>query len=243
MEKYRNLHLWMIIPMIIMQAGIFMDYWGDFTANAWSVHVHYWTGSVWYVYLIVQPYFATHGNLSAHRTNGMIGLFLAGGVCMTALAMMHRDIVSAELSAEMPEQFGPFQPWFFYGVIVLEIVMMLAFAYAVLMSIFRRKELDNHAWWMISTVFIIMMPAVGRGVGNVFIAAYADSWPDVPMMPQIYVSEVIIFMLIFWAAWKFRMLKHQATWLAIGVNVFNLFVEPIGRSPAIQEFLKSWIKG
>jgi|GEM_PF-6998511 len=45
-SRYKSLHLWMLLPMLFMQAGIFRDYWGDFTENAWSVHVHYWTGMV-----------------------------------------------------------------------------------------------------------------------------------------------------------------------------------------------------
>lgn len=49
MEKYKSLYKWMIIPMFLMQFGIFKDYWGDFTDNAWSVHVHYWTGTIWYL--------------------------------------------------------------------------------------------------------------------------------------------------------------------------------------------------
>lgn len=74
----------MVIPMLVMQLGIFRDYWGDFSDNAWSVHIHYWTGTVWYIYLIIQPYFATHGQIARHRTNGIIGIFLAGGVCLTS---------------------------------------------------------------------------------------------------------------------------------------------------------------
>ena len=61
MERYKNLWIWMIVPMIIMQLGIYMDYWGDFSDNPWSVHIHYWTGTLWYAYLIMQPYFVTHG--------------------------------------------------------------------------------------------------------------------------------------------------------------------------------------
>lgn len=132
MSKYANLHKWMIIPMIIMQLGIFGDYWGDFTENAWSVHVHYWTGTVWYIYLIIQPYFATHKQMSKHRTNGIIGMFIAGGVCLTALSMMHRDIVTTQNSLAAPDQFGPFQPWFFFGVAAVEIVMMIAFGFAII---------------------------------------------------------------------------------------------------------------
>jgi hypothetical protein len=46
MNKYKTLHIWMIIPMVVMQLGIYKDYWGDFSENAWSVHIHYWTGTV-----------------------------------------------------------------------------------------------------------------------------------------------------------------------------------------------------
>lgn len=80
LSKYKTLYLWMMVPMVLMQLGIFRDYWGDFTENAWSVHIHYWSGTVWYFFLILQPYDATHGRLHRRRTNGMIGFFLAGGV-------------------------------------------------------------------------------------------------------------------------------------------------------------------
>ncbi len=118
-----------------MQLGIFRDYWGDFTDNAWSVHVHYITGTIWYLYLIIQPWFATHGQIQRHKTNGIIGMFIAGGVCLTALSMMNRDIVTTEKALALPEEFGPFQAWFFFGVDVVEIVMMTAFGYAVIKSI------------------------------------------------------------------------------------------------------------
>src|SRR6185436_11077532 len=179
MSKYKNLHLWMIIPMVIMQAGIFHDYWGDFSENAWSVHVHYITGTVWYTYLIIQPYFATHGQLTRHRTVGIVGMFVAGGVCLTALSMMNRDIVTTQRAAEMPDRFGPFQPWFFFGVTVVEIVMMTAFGFAVIKSIIHRKQLENHAWWLVSTVFIIMMPALGRGIQNLYIGMHIKEWPNI----------------------------------------------------------------
>ena len=168
-DKYKTLHLWMIIPMVIMQIGIYKDYWGDFSENAWSVHMHYWNGTIWYAFLIIQPYWATHGQLTRHRTNGIIGMFVAGGVCLTALSMLNRDIVTSQRSMAEPEQFGPFQPWFFFGVAAVEIVMMTAFGFAVIKSIIHRKQVEDHSWWLISTVFIIMMPALGRGVQNFYV--------------------------------------------------------------------------
>ena len=233
----------MIIPMVIMQAGIFHDYWGDFSENAWSVHVHYITGTVWYLYLIIQPYFATHGQLTRHRTNGIIGMFLAGAVCLTALSMLHRDIVNAENSLVRRDNFGPFEPWFFFGVAAVEIVMMTAFGFAVIKSIIHRKQLEDHSWWLISTVFIIMMPALGRGVQFVYIGMNSQHWPNVDIMSPLYIAEGMILAMLLFGTWKYDKLKHPATWLAVAVNVFNLFLEPIGRSESVQLFLKGLIKG
>lgn len=243
MNKYKSLHLWMIIPMIFMQFGIFKDYWGDFTDNAWAVHIHYWTGTVWYIYLIIQPYYATHGQMARHRTNGIIGMFLAGGVCLTAFGMMHRDIANTEKAAAMADQFGPFQPWFFFGVTAVEIVMMAAFGYAVIKSIIHRKQIENHAWWLISTVFIIMMPALGRGIQNVYVGMNIKDWPNINIMTPIYITQFLIIAMILLGAWKYKKLKHPATYLALAVNIFIFLLEPIGRSAGLQQFFKTMIKG
>ncbi len=243
MSTYKTLYLWMLLPMAVMQLGIFKDYWGDFSDNAWSVHIHYWTGTVWYIYLIIQPYFATHGQMARHRTNGIIGMFIAGGVCLTALSMMNRDMVTAQKALEAPEQFGPFQPWFFLGVAAVEIVMMTAFGFAVIKSIIHRKEIENHAWWLISTVFIIMMPALGRGMQNVYVDMHAKDWPNINIMMPIYPTQVLIMGMLLLGAWKYGKLKHPATYLALGVNLFIFCLEPIGRSESVQLFLKALIKG
>ena len=243
MNKYKTLHKWMLIPMIFMQFGIFADYWGDFTDNAWAVHIHYWTGTVWYIYLIIQPYFATHGQMAKHRTNGIIGMFLAGGVCLTALAMMHRDIVTTQRALAMPEQFGPFQPWFFFGVTVVEIVMMTAFGYAIIQSIIHRKEVENHAWWLTSTVFLIMMPALGRGLQNVYVGLNSKAMPNVNIVLPIYFAQILIIGMLLLGAWKYQKLKHPATYLAVCVNLFIFLLEPIGKSENVQLFLKTIIKG
>lgn len=243
MANYKSLYKWMLIPMILMQFGIFRDYWGDFTDNAWSVHIHYWTGTIWYLYLIIQPYFATHGKLELHRTNGIIGMFLAGGVCLTALSMMHRDLVTTQRALEFSDRFGPFEPWFFFGVASVEIPMIIAFGFAVIKSIIHRKQLEDHAWWLISTVFIIMMPALGRGIQNVYVGLNFADWPNIDIMAPLYLTQALIIGLVILAAWKYKKLKHPATYLAIGINVLTCFLEPLGRSEAIQTFLETMIKG
>ena len=229
--------------MIVMQLGIFRDYWDDFSDNAWSVHIHYWTGAIWYIYLIIQPYFATHGQIARHRTNGIIGMFLAGGVCLTALSMLNRDIVTTQIILAAPDKFWPFQPWFFFGVAAVEIVMMTAFGYAVIKSITHRKQIENHAWWLVSTVFIIMMPALGRGIQNVYVDIHRGDWPNINIILPVYYTQVVIIGMLLLSAWKYGKLKHPATYLALGVNLFVFLLEPIGKSETVQLFLRAVVKG
>jgi len=156
--------------------------------------------------------------------------------------MLHRDIVNAENSLVRRDDFGPFEPWFFFGVAVVEIVMMTAFGFAVIKSIIHRKQLEDHSWWLISTVFIIMMPALGRGVQFAYIGLNSQQFPNIDIMSPLYIAEGMILTMLLFGAWKYDKLKHPATWFAVAVNVFNLFLEPIGRSESVQLFLKALIK-
>lgn len=241
LDRYKDLYLWMLIPMAIMQIGIFRDYWGDLTENAWAVHIHYWTATLWYLFLILQPYYAARRDFERHRTNGIIGFFLAGGVALTALSALHRDIANAALSARLRDQFGPFEPWFFYGIATVELVMMSAFIFAVIQSILRRRSLHDHAWWLISTVFIIMMPSLGRGLGVLWSFLFGDG-PGQATYP-IYIATAFILALLFWAARRYGRFNHPATWLAVGANLFNLLFEPLGKWEWLQGVLKSMIHG
>jgi hypothetical protein len=242
LARYATLHTWMIIPMVIMQAGIFTDYWGDFSENAWSVHIHYAVATLWYLYLIIQPYYATHGALQKHRTNGIIGMFLAGGVALTALSMLHRDIANAERALEFPERFGPIRPWFFYGVAATELVMMTAFICAVLQSILHRKRTEHHAWWLVSTVFIIMMPALGRGL-QVLWFRVVGSGTETDVMAPLYGSVLIIVALTLWAARRYGRINHPATYAAVGANLFVFLMEPVGKWESVQRLLRTIIRG
>ena len=156
---------------------------------------------------------------------------------------MNRDIVTTQRAMEAPDSFGPFQPWFFFGVAAVEIVMMTAFGYAVIKSIIHRKEIENHSWWLISTVFIIMMPALGRGIQNVYVGMHIKEFPNINIMLPIYFAEVLIIGMLTLGAWKYGKLKHPATYLAVGVNLFIFLLEPIGRSESVQHFLRAVIKG
>lgn len=87
-----------------------------------------------------------------------------------------------------------------------------------------------------------MMPALARGLQFVYIGINFSSWPNVDIMTPLYAGQVIILGMIFFAAWKFGTLHHPATYLAVAVNVFTLFLEPIGRSRSVEAFIRALIK-
>ncbi|MEM1081095.1 MAG: hypothetical protein AAGH65_05890 [Pseudomonadota bacterium] len=242
MAKYKTLYAWMILPLVLMQVGIFMDYWRELSQNDWTIHIHYWTATLWYLYLIVQPYLATHGRMAFHRTNGMIGVFLAGGMGIGSFGMLNGTLELTVVSAEHPDRFGPFTPDFFYGIVIGEMVMALVFMLALIMGILRRKDFENHAWWLTATAFIIMMPALGRGIQNLWIGLHIEQWPSIDVMTPLLISQALIIGLTLAAAWKYEQLKHPATWWAIVVNANILVAFELGKLDMVQQLLNAVIR-
>lgn len=68
-------------------------------------------------------------------------------------------------------------------------------------------------------------------------------FPNIDIIVSSYFSQVIIITMLLAAAWKYEKLKHLATFLAIGVNLFVLLLEPIGKSELVQHLLINMIKG
>lgn len=239
MNRFERLWVWMIIPMIVMQAGIFYDYWGDFSDNTWAVHVHYWIATLWYLFLITQPWLFAKGRMALHRTWGIIGMFLAGALAFTSISQLNRDIVYANFIRDNPGGIGPFEPWFFFMIMLSEIVLISAFIASVMMAIVKRKSMEDHAWWLASTVFILVMPALARGLQGVWIGIYGfDPETTNVVMQPIYLSQVIIIAMTLVAASWLGKLRHPATFLAVGANAAVFAMEPISKVAAVQEFFR-----
>ena len=243
MENYKSIWRWMIAPMVIMQAGIFYDYWGDFRENTWAVHVHYWLATAWFALLISQPRLYATGNLQAHRTWGIVGMFIAGAVAFTGISQLNRDLVYANYVTENPGGIGPFEPWFFIGIALSEIILITAFIIAVIMAIRTRHSMQDHAWWLITTAFILTMPALGRGLQAIWIAVYGFA-PEIKivLMPPVYTSQAILIALTLLFAWKLKKIRHPATYLAVGANAMIFLMEPMGRSEVLESLLRAVIK-
>jgi len=151
MSNYKNVHLWLLIPFIIVILGFMPGYWLKFATAPWRQHLHGITATLWFILLIVQPYLVTRGHVSQHRFYGMIALVLAGGVALSALSAIPYNLINERL----PETAR-------YGLSFIDFVLVPGFAVAVLMAIKNAKRIDDHARWMISTVFWVISPGLFR---------------------------------------------------------------------------------
>jgi len=151
MNKYKNVHLWLLIPFAIVMLGFLPSYWLKLSEAPWRQHLHGITATLWFVLLVVQPYLITRGHKRQHRLYGMFALFLAGGVALSALSAIPYNLVNEGLP-----------PAARYGLSFIDIVLMPGFILAVLMAVKNARQVDDHARWMISTVFWAISPGLFR---------------------------------------------------------------------------------
>ena len=237
MECYKKLYLWLIIPLVITQIGIFNYYWPKFSTVSWEIHFHYWLVTFWYVLIIIQPYLAVNGKLPQHKTLGIFGFLLAGGIIFTGLSLL--DIPLKIIANKDPNRPGPSDA-FFYGTLIIEFVSIMVFMYAVIKSIVNRKNIHEHAWWLICSVFYMMMPAVGRGC--ILLIRHITGPENFNPIYVFITSEFIYLTLLLIFAKKFGKFKHQATIIALGLIVVRFLRIPLGASEPVQEFLKALIQ-
>jgi hypothetical protein len=215
----------MIAPLVVMQLFIASDYWFDFTGAPWSVHVHVVTVTAWYVLLITQPYLIVKGNLASHRTVGMFGFALGGGVAFTAISMLPNTVGFGRFVEANPGGIGQFQPEFFYGVALSEFILAIVVLFALTKAILLRKSKNDHAAWLISTAFIMLFPSVGRGVQNLSLAINGMDTQQFHLLiialPMSVCALIIIGLTVAVAA-RHSMLRHPAIILAILANLVPL---------------------
>ncbi|MEM1340417.1 MAG: hypothetical protein AAGF96_21865 [Bacteroidota bacterium] len=213
-KNIKTVHLWMLLPFAAMQIGIFMDYWPDFVNKNWGVHVHYWTGTLWFVFIILQPFLIAKGNIDAHHLYGLLGLFVAGGVVFSALTLYEHDIRSAfNAEAEGDELTARF----FTGGIMMQNVLMSGFLWMLIASMWYRKKMEEHGWYLMMSGFCVMLPAVGRGVFRFLAYVFGGYENFNPVLGSI-ITSLIIGGLAALLAWRFNKWKHPATWVAIVIT-------------------------
>jgi hypothetical protein len=218
---FRNAHRWLLIPLIITLLGFTPSYFMKLGEATWHQHIHGISATLWFVLLIVQPYLATHGHLPRHRVLGPIGLFLAGTVVASALAVIPANIENAQRTDLSPF----FSAGFFYGVSFLDLVIAIGFTASIVMAMLRIRSPGDHALWMISTAFWALSPGLTRlmSFSMLFtVGVEGRSLIDFIVVGALPIAAAIIVLM-------FRLRQaHPALLLALAGNLLALIVAWLG---------------
>ncbi len=237
LNQYRNAHKWMIIPWIIILIAFTPQYFMSWSTEPWPYHLHALSAMAWFALLLYQPYFATHGKLKQHRLWGMIGLFLAGAVVFSALSIVPTNVFIGAVDGGQPF----FPSSFFYGLVFTETIQVLGFGLAVIMGVINSKKPDQHAIWMLSTLFFGFMPAWARFVMFPLLFLDGDvNWLDAQACLNIGIP--IFILVILFIGYRLKKLKHPAIILSIIFVLIMLFTIPIGEVEWYRELVTRIMK-
>lgn len=151
MTRFKNTHLWLLMPFAVVVLGFVPSYWLRFAEVPWRHHVHGLTATLWFILLVVQPYLITRGRAQQHRRFGMLALIVAGAVAASGI-----NLIPHNLTNDFMPEFAR------YGLSFVDVVLIPGFAVSVVMAVVCAKRTEDHARWMISTVFWAVSPALFR---------------------------------------------------------------------------------
>lgn len=232
LADYRNAHRWLLLALAIVILGFVRSYWSKFPQVEIGHHLHLLSATAWFALLAWQPKFATSGRMAQHRRNGMIGLMLAGATVASAILMLPGNIQKAVDGVGE----GFVDPTFFYGITFFDVVTIIGFAVSVVMAMLNVKRLDDHAIWMISTVFWIVAPAFARLMVFPLVQLFGEE--NLNFFKVLYIIEPVILAAIVITAWRLRT-RHIALVLAFLANASAYVCAPIGDNAMWRAFCEA----
>ncbi|MEM7280367.1 MAG: hypothetical protein AAF438_01870 [Pseudomonadota bacterium] len=234
LELYRNAHKWLVIPIIVILIAFGPLYFATFTTEPWAYHMHALSAIAWYLLMITQPYLATRGRIKDHRKWGMLGLLIAGSVIISSLTITPTNVYFGHIGGFPPS----FPAEFFYGLTFTETLAIIGFAVSVVMAIIKAKVPDEHATWMLGTVFFGFMPAFLRiSVLPVFVLDI-----DMSTTSALMVFAPIFVSIIFFVGYKIGKLTHPMILSSVIVTVMMVATSYIGSLEWYQEFITNLMK-
>ncbi len=180
MKKFPKAHLWLFIPFTIVFFGFYFSYWSRLAEAPFHQHLHGITATAWFILIIVQPFLFQKDKVKLHKKLGIIGVFLAGGVVFSALQIIPNNLTLETISESLR-----------YSFIFVDFVFITGFSYSVIMAVIRKREIDLHARYLISTVFWVMLPALSRLIYFPFLISYGYPAP-ISFQQAIYIAGGLI---------------------------------------------------
>ena len=233
LEVYQNAHKWLILPIIVILIAFTPFYFSTFLSEPWGYHLHALPAIAWYLLMITQPYLATRGKLPSHRKWGMLGLLIAGWVVASALIITPTNVYFGHIGGFPPK----FPAEFFYGLTFTETLAIIGFGASVVMAILRSKIPDEHAVWMLGTVFFGFMPAWLR----ISIVPILLAGLDLSMW-LIFLFSLPFAATILFVGYRLGKLRHPAILLSAALTLGMASTNYVGGLEWYQEWITDLMK-
>lgn len=239
--KYKNFHLWMLIPFVISILGFSYSYYFNLANATFHQHVHGISATLWYILVIVQPYLIIRKqNIQRHKTLGTVGIILAGIVAGSALTIIPKNIDNVkELDMN-----GFFNPTFAYFAVVIDFVLVSMFIVSVSLAILsiKKKNLSSHVQWLMASVFFVLSPALARMLGISAIIMNKGSFEGITLIGMALPSIIVMLVLIVIFYYMYGSFKHLSFKLLVMAHIPYLFIEWIGDNELIRNLLTAIFK-
>ncbi|WP_318308282.1 hypothetical protein [Flagellimonas crocea] len=238
-ERYKRLHLWLLIPFVISVLGFFYSYYLKLASATFHQHIHGISATLWYVLVIVQPYIIIHRkNFIKHRTYGIIGIVLAGIVAGSAFTIIPLNINNvAELDPN-----GFFNPTFAYFATFYDFILVSMFILSVVMAILKVKKLEQHVQWLIASVLFVLSPGLLRLIGVIAIIMNEGDLGGIMMVDLAYPTLVVMLFLFVFYYYKFGSFRHLSFKLLVLAHLPILFIKWLGDNQVLRSAAEAIFK-
>lgn len=239
--KYKNFHLWMLIPFVISILGFSYSYYFNLANATFHQHVHGISATLWYILVIVQPYLIVRKqSFQRHKTLGTIGIILAGIVAGSAFAIIPKNIDNVKAL----DVNGFFNPTFAYFATIIDFVLVSMFVLSVSLAILniKKRKLADHVQWLMASVFFVLSPAMLRmlGIGAIFLNE--GNMEGITMVKMSIPTMIVMIALIVTFYYKYGSFKHPSFKLLVICHIPFLFVGWIGDNEFIRNVASAIFK-
>lgn len=138
----------LVLTVIAFMPGYFLSLGDADPAH----HFHAVVAGAWMLMLISQSWAISHRRVSLHRAAGKGSYVLAPLFIASGLAILHA----------MQNGAGPFREMFAPGLIFVDALAVLTFAWLYYRAIANSRDMQRHARYMTATVLMLLTPVFAR---------------------------------------------------------------------------------
>lgn len=149
---YGNAPWYFGFGLLVILAGFYNSFLMKFGTTDNRHQFHGLAALSWMLLLIVQPMLTGKGMLKWHRVLGKISFVLVPFVVLSVFIMEQTMIASRE----------HYPPNSVYQLAFVDFLSLIQFLYFYVMAIVSRHKIQEHARYMAATVFIFIIPGLGR---------------------------------------------------------------------------------